>query len=149
MIFAVYSRKSEHFEHLPLCLEQCRKGQLSLSPANCAFGMTCGRLLGHIVSQEEIAVNRDKVRAILEAPTPTNAKALGQFLGQIRWHSRMIRYLADVAIPLHTSMHNIPFNGRVWSRMHMNGLRKCYLRFQWFNHLIGINHSMCSSMHRI
>ena len=107
--FVVYSRKAEHFEHLRLCLEKCRKGQLSLNPTKCAFGVTSGTLLGHIVSQEGIAVNLDKVRAILEAPVPTNAKALSRFLGQIRWHSRMIRYLADVAIPLHTAVHKVPF----------------------------------------
>ena len=41
--FAVYSGKVEHFEHLQLCLEQCRKGRLSLNPAKCASGL----LMGH------------------------------------------------------------------------------------------------------
>ena len=68
-----------------------------------------GALLGHIVSQEGIAVDPNKVRAILEEPTPTNAKGLCHFLGQIRWHSRMNRYLADVAIPLQTPVHKVPF----------------------------------------
>ena len=107
--FAVYSRKTEHFEHLRLCLEKCREGRLSLNPAKCAFGVTSGTLLGHIVSQEGIAVDPDKVKAILEAPAPTNAKALSRFLGQIRWHNRMIRYLADITIPLHTTVHKVPF----------------------------------------
>ena len=90
-------------------MEQCRKGRLSLNPAKCAFGVTSGALLGHIVSQEGIAVDPDKVKAILEAPAPTNAKGLSRFLGQIRWHSRMIRYHVDVVIPLHTTMHKVPF----------------------------------------
>mgnify|MGYP002775923377 CR=1 FL=1 len=68
--FAVYSRKLEHFEHLQLCLERCRKGRLSLNPAKCAFGVTNGALLGHIVSQKGIAVDPDKVKAKLEAPAP-------------------------------------------------------------------------------
>ena len=85
--FVVYNRKTKHFEHLRLCLERCRQGRLSLNPAKCAFGVTTGALLGHIVSQEGIVVDPDKVKAIMEAPTPTNAKALSWFLGQIRWHS--------------------------------------------------------------
>ena len=80
-----------------------------MNPAKCAFEVTSGALLGHIVSQEGIAVDPDKVRAILEAPVPTNAKGLSRFLGKIRWHSRMIRYLADVAIPLHIVVHKVPF----------------------------------------
>ena len=91
-----------------LFLERCRQGQLSLNLAKCAFGVTSGALPGHIVSQDGIFIDPDKVKAILEAPAPTNAKALIRFLGQIRWHSRMIRYLPDVAIPLYTAVHNIP-----------------------------------------
>ena len=107
--FVVYSRKNGHFNHLRLCLERCRQGRLSLNPAKCAFGVTSGTLLGHIVSEEGIAVDPDKVKAILEALAPLNAKALSRFLGQIRWHSRMIRYLADVATPLHAAVHRAPF----------------------------------------
>ena len=93
--FVVYSRKTDHFDHLRLCLEWCQQGGLSLNPAKCAFGVTSGALLGHIVREEGIAVDPNKVKAILEAPAPANAKALSRFLGQIRWHSRMIRYLVE------------------------------------------------------
>jgi hypothetical protein len=67
-------------------------------------------LLGHIVSKEGIAMDPDKVKAILEAPAPHNAKALSRFLGQIRWHSWMIRHLADFATPLHATVHREPFS---------------------------------------
>ena len=74
--FDVYSRKTDHFDHVRLCLERCQQGRLSLNPAKCAFGVTSGALLGHIVSEEGIVVDLDKVKAILEAPTPTKAKDL-------------------------------------------------------------------------
>ena len=88
--FAVYSRQTEHLDHLRLCLEKCRKYRLSLNLAKCVFRVASGNLLGHIVSKEGIVVNPDKVRAILEAPTTNNAKAPSRFLRQIRWHNRMI-----------------------------------------------------------
>ena len=66
-------------------------------------------LLGHIVSRDGIAIDPDKVKAIMKAPPPTNPNALSRFLGQIRWHSRMIQYLADVATPLHAIVHKTPF----------------------------------------
>ena len=69
-------------------------------------------LLDHIVSQDRIVVDPDKVKAIMDALLPTNAKALSQFLGQIRWHSRMILYLADAATPVHVTAHRTPFQ---WS----------------------------------
>ena len=58
--------------------------------------------VGHIVSREGITDDLDKVKPILNAPAPKNMKTLCQFLGQIRWHSRMLRYLAEFATLLHT-----------------------------------------------
>ena len=66
-------------------------------------------LLGHIISKNRIVVDPDNVKAILKALAPTNAKALSQFLGQIWWHSRVLRYLADLATPLHVTVHRTPF----------------------------------------
>ena len=60
--FTAYNRAIEHLE--------------------CAFGVTRGALLGHIVSKEGIEVDLDNVKAILQAPAPTNAKALSRFLGR-------------------------------------------------------------------
>ena len=82
--FMVYGACNEHLQHLRLCLERCRSTRLSLNPAKCMFGVTSGVLLGHIVSHEGIAVNPRKIKAIMEAPTPKNVKALSRFLGQIR-----------------------------------------------------------------
>ena len=107
--FAVFGGIAEHLRHIPLCLQKCCEARLSLNPAKCAFAVASGMLLGHIVSKDGIAMDPDKVKAILEAPAPTNAKALSRFLGQIRWHSRMIRYLADLATPLHAVVHQEPF----------------------------------------
>ena len=97
--FCCVQSKTRPFQQCRLCLEWCRQGRLSLNPAKCAFLITSGTFFGHIVTEEGIVVDPDKVKAILEAPAPLNAKALSRFLGQIRWHSRMIRYLVDVATP--------------------------------------------------
>ena len=92
-----------------MCLEKCREYPVSLNPTKCVFGVTSGTLLGHIVSKEGIAMDPDKVRAILEVPAPSNAKALSRFLGQIWWHRRMIRHLVDFVTPLHIVVHRLPF----------------------------------------
>ena len=36
--FAAYSRKTEHLDHLRLCLEKCREYRLSLNPEKCVPG---------------------------------------------------------------------------------------------------------------
>jgi hypothetical protein len=107
--FAVFGMRKAHLQHIELCLKKCREARLSLNPAKCAFAVTNGMLLGHIVSKEGIAMDPNQVKAILEAPAPHNAKALSRFLGQIRWHNRMIRELVDFAMPLHAAVHREPF----------------------------------------
>jgi hypothetical protein len=107
--FAVFGTRKAHLRHAELCLKKFREAWLSLNPAKCAFAVTNGMLLGHIVSKDGIAMDPDKVKAILEAQALHNAKALSRFLGQIRWHSRMIRHLADFSTPLHASVHKEPF----------------------------------------
>ena len=79
--FAVCRTRKDHLHHLRLCLERCRIARLSLNPAKCDLGMTSGALLGHIVSNEGIAVDPGKIDAIIKEITLKNAKALGQFLG--------------------------------------------------------------------
>ena len=88
--FAMYGTRKDHLHHLQLCLERCRTSRLSLKLDKCAFGVTSSTLLGHIVSKEGIAVDLGKIDAIIKSPIPKNAKALGRFLGQLGWHSRML-----------------------------------------------------------
>ena len=88
--FAVFGMHKDHLHHLRLCLERCRAARLSFNPAKCAFGVTSGALLGHIVSKEGIEVDLGKLDAIIKSPTPKNAKALGRFLGQLRWHNHVL-----------------------------------------------------------
>ena len=88
--FAMYSQKTEHLNHLRMCLEKCWTARLSLNPAKCAFEVTSGALLGPIISRDRIVADPDKVKEILQAPRLTNAKALSRFLEQIRCHSQIL-----------------------------------------------------------
>ena len=54
-------------------------------------------LLEHIVSKHRIVMDLEKVKTILQASAPTNAKALNWFLGKIQWHSQICQYLVDFA----------------------------------------------------
>ena len=63
----VKSATSEgHFATLENFLERAEKYNLRLNPKKYVFGVTSGKLLGHIVSQKGIKVDPDKVKAIGE-----------------------------------------------------------------------------------
>jgi hypothetical protein len=81
-----------------------------LDPSTILLDASACFRLTTFVSSSPTAMDPDKVKAILEAPAPQNAKAFSRFLGQIRWHSRMIRDLADFVTPLHAAVHWEPFS---------------------------------------
>ena len=78
------------------------------------FDVTSGVVRGHIERPEGIAVDPGKIKAIIEALTLKNAKALSHFMRQMRWHSQMLHYLANFATPLHGAIHRTSFS---WSEM--------------------------------
>ena len=49
----------------------------------CTFGVTSGKLLGHIVSDHDIEVDPEKIKAILDMPTPRDEKEIKGFLGRL------------------------------------------------------------------
>ena len=73
---------------------------MSLNPHKCAIAVQKGKLLGHIISKDGMSIDSDKIIAIQRATAPGNLKAAMRFIGQTKWHSRYLRYLADVCAPL-------------------------------------------------
>ena len=63
-----------HFEALDKFLARLEKYNPRLNPKKCIFGVTSGKLLGHIVSERGIEVDLDKIKAIQEMPVPKTEK---------------------------------------------------------------------------
>ena len=47
---------------------------MKLNLAKCLFGVSSGKFLGFMVSQQEIEANLEKVKAILDIASPKTAK---------------------------------------------------------------------------
>lgn len=78
---SVFGSVDQHLQHLRLCFEHCREVSFSLNPLKSVFVVRSGKLLGHIISKEGIAVDPDKVTAIMQAPPPEDPKGCLWFLG--------------------------------------------------------------------
>jgi hypothetical protein len=50
------------------------EARLKFNPEKCVFGVTRGKLLGHLVSMKGIEANPDKIRAIIQMQPPQNRK---------------------------------------------------------------------------
>jgi hypothetical protein len=97
----VYSNEEEQHEgHVKLVLDALRKHRLALKPEKCEFHVKKVEFLGYIVSTEGISMNPEKVRAVLEWPTPESVKDVQSFLGLANFYRRFIKGYSHTAAPL-------------------------------------------------
>ena len=53
-----------HIGHLKQVFERCREFGISLNPAKSVFGVTQGKLLGHISCKEGVKIDPERIEAI-------------------------------------------------------------------------------------
>ena len=73
----VYSNsREEHIQHLTQIFERCRKYGISLNPNKTIFGVEEGNFSGHIISQDGIHIDPERIKAIAQLPFSHNKKAM-------------------------------------------------------------------------
>src|SRR3954463_7497780 len=88
---AVMSKKKETLiSDLEETFASLRKFNTMLNPKKCFFGIPAGKLLGFIVSERGIEVNRDKIKAILNITWLTRLKDVQCLTGCIAAVSRFV-----------------------------------------------------------
>ena len=84
-----------------------------MNPKKCTFGVTSGKFLRHIVSERGIKVDHEKIRAILDMPTPRTEREIRGFLGRLQYTSLFIARLTNICEPIfHLLRKNQP---TVWN----------------------------------
>ncbi|CAN6691091.1 unnamed protein product [Malus baccata var. baccata] len=92
--------EEQHLVDLRQALIRMRIHKLKMNPKKCAFGVRAGNFLGFLVHQRGVEVDKNKSRAILESPPPTNKVQLQRLLGKINFLRRFIANLAGKIQPL-------------------------------------------------
>lgn len=91
---------ASHINHLNVVLEILEKNQFVANKSKCNFGKKEIDYLGHIISNKEVAVDPNKVRSVVNWPTPKNVKGVRGFLGLTGYYRRFIAYYGRMAKPL-------------------------------------------------
>ena len=91
----------EELKRLGRVFEQLRSAGLKLKPAKCNLFQKSVVYLGHVVSDQGVATDPEKIRAVREWPTPRTVKEVRSFLGLASYYRRYIKSFADTARPLH------------------------------------------------
>ncbi|RVW66446.1 hypothetical protein CK203_065190 [Vitis vinifera] len=75
--------RADHLTTLEIFFERIQKFRFEAKPQECIFGVTSGKLIGHMVSERGIEVDPDKIKAILDMPVPKTEERDQGFSGQV------------------------------------------------------------------
>ena len=101
--FSVFGNDFEScLAHLTKILEVCVRKQLVLSWEKSHLMVQDGVVLGHIISDKGLEVDKAKIEVIQNLPLVGTVRDLRSFLGHVDFLERFIQYYAKVSKPLTT-----------------------------------------------
>lgn len=83
-------KRKNHMEDLRKLLQRCREHRISLNPKKSVFCVIEGKLLGHIVSQEGIKIDPERVKGIQRLSLPSSKIGVKSFFGQVNFLKRFV-----------------------------------------------------------
>ena len=86
--------------NLEAVFNRCIEKDLVLNWEKCHFMVRQGIVLGHIISEKCIEVDKAKMELIVKLPSPTTVKGVRQFLGYAEFYRRFIKDFSKVSKPL-------------------------------------------------
>ncbi|RDX71162.1 Retrovirus-related Pol polyprotein from transposon 17.6, partial [Mucuna pruriens] len=99
--FTVYEDSFEACRsNLSKVLKRCINTNLVLNFEKCHFMVTEGIILGHLVSNRGIEVDKSKIDVITSLPNPASVREVRSFLGHVGFYRRFIKNFSKLAMPL-------------------------------------------------
>ena len=104
------------YKKLKAALERLKLAGVTLNPKKCEFSKSSLKFLRHVIDENGISAEPEKVCAITELPPPTNIPELRRVMGMINQLGKFLPNRAEVT--QHYSVPRIPGYGVKLSLMH-------------------------------
>jgi hypothetical protein len=110
--FSVYGKTfMDCLANLDKVLTRCAGVDLVLNWEKCHFMVRQGIVLGHVISERGIEVDKAKVETIEQLPPPMDVKSLRSFLGHAGLYRRFIKDFLKITKPLtHLLQQDVAFD---------------------------------------
>lgn len=91
----------EHLHNLKEVLKRLQHHGVQLRKDKCFILQKSIEYLGHQIDETGVHTSPQKVKAVVEAPSPRNLRELRSFLGLLNYYARFLPNLASTLHPLH------------------------------------------------
>jgi len=110
--FLVYGTTFDYFlNYLAKVLQRCEDTKLVLNWEKCHFQVQLGIVLGHMISNKGIEVDKAKAEVIERLPPPISLKGVSIFLGHVGVYRRFTKDFSKLAKPLtRLLVKDVPFD---------------------------------------
>ena len=85
-------------------IKRLEENDLYVKPEKCKWKVREVEFLGVVIGPERIKMEKEKVKGVLEWPTPECVKDIQKFLGLANYYHRFIENFASIAMPLHDTV---------------------------------------------
>ena len=92
--------EAEHSSRLHAALQRIQSAGVTLNVNKCSFFLKCIKFLGHIVDQQGVSANPDKVSAVTQMAPPQNITEVRRFLGMVNQLAKFSPLVSEMTHPL-------------------------------------------------
>ena len=126
--FCIYSSRQDHCEKLAQVFERYDECGGQLNPKKCFLAQPRVKLFGHMVSENGIEADPDKVKPLILLPSPKDTKQLATFIQKVKYMARFIPLSSQLLYPLQQAAKHDPL---VWTK-------ECETVFQDVKEVLGL-----------
>jgi len=115
----IYSTSwQEHLLHIRQVFELLVKDQWKIKLSKCTFGTQEIKYLGHVISDQGVSTDPDKVAVVANWPTHANVRELRVFLGLAGYYRKFVKHFGIIYKPLTDLLkkHSV----FVWTAVHQD-----------------------------